>query len=174
LIVVAAAVVSIGATLATLDPSQTPASTSEDKAQQGEASLRIVAVSFGRWSDLSQLMWFLSVEEDGRIHLDPERPGRPMTPIGTDGLARLRRIVEDERFLELQDRYGGCTDCPQCWLTVKLGSKTKRVGLSQVGREGLSVSGRQEMDRALRVWKSVKEVAGVSDVEDGCQAPSKG
>jgi hypothetical protein len=104
--------------------------------------------------------WDLTLDNSGKgsLHIFGKDP-RPIV-ISNERLQELRKVIQQERFLELQDHYGSMpVDGPERRISMQLGDRKKKVIVYDISLgKKISKSQREEIIRALRVWHVIRSL----------------
>jgi hypothetical protein len=81
----------------------------------------------------------------------------------------LRHIVDHSGFMDLHQAYGSSlVDANFCMLEISSGRKTHKVTISGYILSKPTKQEVTEIRRFMEVWKMIKQMAGLSDVENLC------
>ncbi len=104
--------------------------------------------------------WQLTLKDPGEAKLLSYKrinEGEQPVVISLARLSTLRSIIENERFFELREQYGQMpVDGPERRMTIRQGGKAKKVTVYSV-RQDLSKREAAEVDRAMRVWFTIRD-----------------
>ena len=116
--------------------------------------------------------WAVELESGGRLRLLVQGSAWKTSAVSEDVVGQMRAMIIEERLVDLPKKLGeGCHDCSICVLRVQLGDMEKSITIATYPERVSSEDVRLEMARALRVWDKLKEIAGISELDDACHAP---
>lgn len=118
--------------------------------------------------------WFVDIDPARRMSVAVAGAPRRTAALSDSAVDALRRAITEQAFFNLSSSYGTtCNECSVCILSVKLGTVEKRVALATTPDRASSEPERREMLRMLRIFDTVKELAGISALADACHPASQ-
>lgn len=110
--------------------------------------------------------WFVDLKPDGVVEVTPLATVQKVT-LKPAEMASLEAFVREQRLFDLKDSYGtSCSDCSVCTVKVTVGGRRKTISVGDLSRS--SNQDKAEAARVLKLFKRVKEAAGISSREDAC------
>lgn len=132
----------------------------------GETQLEISVTNGGGWT--SAEWWHVELTTTGQLKVVVNGNER-VTRVDGHAAEVLRRLVETDRILELATVYGRVhAEQSICVLSVKIGDHAREVTIGSFDHEPRDGE-RDEVGRAMRLFDAMKDLAGITDVPDGCE-----
>jgi hypothetical protein len=121
----------------------------------------------GGWITLKEEFGVRLRESELRISRNGEKDQFKQIP--QDKIDALRRAVDHSGFMALREKYGSIGfEFPLCQLTVVYGQKTNKVTIFPYLSSKPSKQEAAEVASFVEVWKTVKQMAGLSSLRNLC------